>query len=382
LGNPAYNPTNDKRHYLYKEYLRIIARHWPPVFVMENVKGLLSSKVKDGLVFGQMLEDLRNPAVAVKGTGNGPNYGYRIHSLSTSGLGSREALEPRDYVVKCEEYGIPQNRHRVILFGVREDWNGLALPILAKSENTPSTSEVIGDLPSLRSGLSREDDDDAKWAERLRNAPLDAWEEPAQGMLDKVIDTIRRVGGAIVPPPCGRGGEFVRWSKVGQGMEGPLRNWYVDTRLEGVCNHSTRGHIVSDLYRYLYAATYAQVLRSSPELSDFPPVLLPAHRNVARALSGSMFSDRFRVQMKDVPATTITCHISKDGHYYIHYDPTQCRSLTVREAARLQTFPDNYFFCGPRTSQYIQVGNAVPPFLAKQIAEKVLMVLTKTHDGP
>ena len=133
----------------------------------------------------------------------------------------------------------------------------------------------------------------------------------------------------------------------------------------------------SDLRRYAFAAVYADVTGRSPKLADFPESLLPDHQNVELGRFGKMFSDRFRVQLADEVSTTITSHISKDGHYFIHYDPQQCRSLTVREAARLQTFPDNYSFEGPRTEQYHQVGNAVPPYLASQIAEVIAEVLDR-----
>jgi DNA (cytosine-5)-methyltransferase 1 len=137
-----------------------------------------------------------------------------------------------------------------------------------------------------------------------------------------------------------------------------------------------------DLVRYLFASCYARVTGRSPKLHDFPAVLLPDHNSVEDALRTrhGYFNDRFRVQLESDQATTVTCHIAKDGHSFIHHDATQCRSWTVREAARIQTFPDNYFFEGTRTDQYRQVGNAVPPFLANQLAGVVANILKGASD--
>jgi DNA (cytosine-5)-methyltransferase 1 len=147
----------------------------------------------------------------------------------------------------------------------------------------------------------------------------------------------------------------------------------VDPEIGGFVNHESKAHMASDLGRYLYCAVYARQRKGvSPRSRDFPEIFAPDHRS----WETGKFADRFKVQARNAPSSTIVSHIAKDGHYYIHPDPGQCRSLTVREAARLQTFPDNYFFEGNRTQQYVQVGNAVPPYLASQIARIVVGLLS------
>jgi DNA (cytosine-5)-methyltransferase 1 len=358
-GISEYKAEDDHRHFLYKEYLRIIKQFRPAVFVMENVKGILSSRINGDLIFHHILDDLEQA-------------GYRIHSLvKTRQPDSRP--DPHDFIICSEQYGIPQERHRVIVLGVRDDIK--KEPELLKTKDRLTVEQAICDLPQLRSGLSkhRKDDSYKKWVSVIQ--------EEVQPVLDSISDQslITRIQNTLKSLEDRLDREYpflVSGSNMHQKMPTALAKWYRDNNLHGVINHEARWHMDSDLARYLYCSVYAQInlqqdMRSSPKLHDFPQVLLPAHKNV----NSGKFVDRFKVQEKHLPASTITSHLSKDGHYFIHYDPTQCRSLTVREAARLQTFPDNYFFEGTRSQQYVQVGNAVPPLLAQQIAEIIYNLL-------
>lgn len=382
-GVKGYRPEKDKRHFLYKEYLRVLSVHSPAAFVMENVKGILSSKVSGEKIFANILADLREPAKAL-GKRQVRSRGYRIYPLATrEGTGTETSVandpEPHDYIVRCERYGIPQARHRVILLGIREDLAGVVPRTLkaVKAGLSPTVEDVIGGMPQLRSGLSKHDSTEAWLAAVREGAERHCLTKAVRQVAgDRVYSRIAGAAKCVACPVQGRGADYLKTRVDFENVKSPalrrlLRDWYLDPRLGGLCNSTTRGHMASDLSRYLYASSFAAIHGRSPKLGELPGALKPKHRNA----DGDDFTDRFRVQLRNRPATTITSHISKDGHYFIHYDPSQCRSLTVREAARLQTFPDNYFFAGSRTDQYVQVGNAVPPLLARQIAAIVADVL-------
>jgi DNA (cytosine-5)-methyltransferase 1 len=378
----------DHRHVLYREYLRIVAVHQPTVFVMENVKGILSARLPDQSgaltrpAFAQIREDLTDPWNALRNDPqadllsafrSGRPRRYRLYSLVVPEQRRDHLLGDSEFLIRSELYGVPQKRHRVILLGVRDDVSLRPKTLLPSTRVT--VREAIGTLPPLRSGISREQIDSRGWTNAIRKA-FQAYGTALPGPEE----VQERIGDFLLgeSEPLDRGSSFLPATLTADGSA--LDRWYRDERLGGVTLHEARSHMVSDLTRYIFAAATAEATGKSPKLEDWPRQLLPKHQNVrhdeeAGRITADGFSDRFKVQLWDEPSSTVTSHIAKDGHYFIHPDPMQCRSLTVREAARLQTFPDNYYFCGNRTQQYHQVGNAVPPYLACQIAGIVAKLL-------
>lgn len=366
MGNPEF--TQDVRHFLYREYLRIIIDHAPPVFVMENVKGLLSAKINGELTINLILSDLTKPKEALGQSANG--LGYRLYSLS-EGAKAAPGADPRLFLVNAEEYGVPQARHRMFIVGVRDDI--AVVPKKLQPHKPPTVSQTIGDMPPVRSSLSKEEDNFELWSTAIEGI------DPVyvRGLLNErseMGDLFDSFSFDVWNERSSLPRSSSSYPKPAL-LRHPVFDHLYDSQLGVLDSHEARAHMASDLKRYAFAASFAAVTGRSPKLRDFPVDLLPAHRNVDLGREGKMFADRFRVQLADQPSTTVTSHISKDGHYFIHYDPMQCRSLTVREAARLQTFPDNYKFEGPRTAKYHQVGNAVPSYLAKQIAAVIAEVL-------
>ena len=259
-GKEGYRPELDHRHNLYQEYLKILAEFRPVVFVMENVKGLLSSKVSDELVFRQIIQDLSSPRAALCNTEKKwawSKYKYRLYSITTENDPvPYSEKDPRDFIVECEHYGIPQTRHRVIIIGVREDVaNKISVEPLSRLP-VIKTSKILSGLPALRSGLSDRSDNFIVWREAVRSGLSNGWllgirRSAGEEVYNEIVATLNNIG----RPKRNRGDRHVRYNTSIRYRP----DWFLDSRLKGACNHSTRAHMLSDLNRYLYEIGRAHV---------------------------------------------------------------------------------------------------------------------------
>jgi DNA (cytosine-5)-methyltransferase 1 len=267
--------VNDPRNYLYKLYIKVLKKYRPKMFVFENVPGLLTANK------GQYLRDMEKAFCEA---------GYEI----------------KYKVLNSADFGVLQNRHRVILIGW-EKGSTHYYPNFTVTKNQYTVRDILDDLPPIQSG-----EESHNYRRKNYSAYL---------------------------------------SESGIRKENDILTWHV-----------SRPNIERDrsIYRQVIDAWNKEKKRI--KYTDLPDELC-THKN------REAFLDRFKVVAADLPAShTMMAHISKDGHYFIHPDINQARSISVREAARIQSFPDDFYFEGARTAAFTQIGNAVPPLMAKGIA--------------
>lgn len=286
-----YGMKYDYRNYLFEYYLKTVERYQPQLFVFENVPGMLSA-MPDGTPIVELIKNDVN------------NIGYEI-------------VENIKYhaVIDTSEYGVPQNRKRVILVGLKrngrtyQECQNLLVEFYDKilpkykSDNKISVEEAIGDLPKL--------------------FPLD--EE-------------------ITVPGVGKQSHSL--------PENLDLQWGHVSRFQNKRDINIFGLLAEDI------ASGKNEFQDADKLNEI----------YNKATGGNSKVHKYHVLRKNQPSTTITAHLHKDGLRFIHPDPAQKRTITVREAARLQSFPDDFEFISTRGNNYKMIGNAVPPEFSRRLS--------------
>lgn len=274
---------SDPRNHLYLQYAKFLKRYNPKLFVFENVLGLRSAG--GGTYFEKMKAEFER-------------IGYTISSS----------------LLNAKDFGVLQNRKRIILIGHRKELNFSMPDLKPEISISYKVQAIFSDLPKLQAGEGE----------------------------DK------------------NGAYFKNTNEY-------LTNSHIRNGIEVLTQHTARPHTEQD--KEIYREAVNQLKDGTRLNYTALPKRLKTHHNQ------HSFFDRFKVVDAKAPfAQTVVAHISKDGHYYIHPDIHQNRSISVREAARLQSFPDDFYFEGVkegrnRTAAFKQIGNAVPPLMALNIAK-------------
>lgn len=274
---------DDPRNHLYKSYIEALKLIKPRFFVMENVKGMLS-------VADQVIENFWRE-------------GYTVSAR----------------ILNAKDFGVPQNRERLIFIGNRVGCDNelifSRIQEISAAMPERTLSEALYGLKPLR-------------ASRVKNATSAESDETGR-MIDR---------------SAGLGNEYT--DAINQGRYSPA-----------VFNHKARYNNDRDIE--IFGRLEPGDKSDDPKIADIMPY----------ARRSGIFKDKYFKLEPDKVCKTITAHMKFDCNMYIH--PTQARGLTPREAARVQSYPDDYFFRGAYTKTYMQIGNSVPPMLGRVIAQAI-----------
>lgn len=279
-GRARKDMKDDPRNHLYKHYVKFLERYKPKMFVFENVPGILSA--------------------------NNGEYLDKIFKAVT-----HEGYELQKKVLNAKNFGVLQDRKRVIIIGWRKDLKLQYPEFEEKGVAYEVLKDLFSDLPKLKSGQGE-------------------WKES----------------------------KYIKKTNAYLELSG-IRNC-----IDFTTQHIARFNNENDLE--IYRIAVEKWTNEGKRLKyEEVPEKLRKHNNI------KTFSNRFQVVNHEGVSHTVVAHICADGHYYIHPDIEQNRSISVREAARLQSFPDDYFFESNRTAAFRQIGNAVPVLMAEGIAKKI-----------
>lgn len=325
-------PTDDDRHHLYEDFIRFVDTIQPLAFIMENVAGMRSATTADGRQAEQVITEEME------------ELGYRVNVQ----------------LVDSVDFGVPQKRERLFFIGNRINTEN---PLMEKWEtHRPPRNESEREMKIRQSPSAFTESSQVTMSEfgLSLDEPLDEFtnssthKRPWETVADAILDL----------PPVSPDGERPP-TKATEYTIGPVsqyqewvRNIPENKSWEEMTlyNHHCRGHNMLDLTLYKLLGEGV-----GWNIGDVDEHLQPYRTDI--------FSDKYKKQNPRKPASTIIAHMQKDGHMFIH--PREARSLTVREAARLQSFRDTFRFPESRTDGYRLVGNAVPPLLGKAVGAAV-----------
>lgn len=286
---------NDYRNYLFESYVKVVKHYKPKLFLFENVQGMLSAAPNGKLIINEMKDSFKKA-------------GYLI----------RENIDKT--IFNMVEYGVPQNRKRVIILGINESLFGDKSSeiledfydnmMLSLKQDRKTVKDAIGDLPPLYP-------------------------------LEKEI------------------------------VKGKIKISHENCNIDGIFNHSPRYHNKRDIEIFKLLAE--DIAKGIMKYKD-PEKLKELYKKETGKKSNV---HKYYVLRSDEASNTIPAHLNKDGLRHIHPDYKQARSITVREAARLQTFDDDYEFIGGKMNQYKMIGNAVPPKFSFILATAIKKLFDK-----